>query len=120
VSVFTSLYPFAHGVRNNGSSALSDKLPTLTTALRARGYRTAAFVSAFVLDRRFGLARGFDHYDGQLETRGQATTVEVERRGDRSRRQEARTEYERLASGRGTPPDIRTAARNRLAQLARR
>ena len=84
VSLFTSLYPFAHGVRNNGSAALSDKLPTLATALHDRGYRTAAFVSAFVVDRRFGLAHGFDRYDDRLETRGRGTTVEVERRGDRT------------------------------------
>jgi choline-sulfatase len=84
VSLFTGLYPFVHGVRNNGSAALTDKLPTLATALHDRGYRTAAFVSAFVLDRRFGLARGFDHYDDQLETRNQAANVEVERRGDRT------------------------------------
>ena len=32
----------------------------------AGGYRTAAFVSSFVLARRFGLARGFDVYDDAL------------------------------------------------------
>ncbi|HEV3058752.1 MAG TPA: sulfatase-like hydrolase/transferase [Vicinamibacterales bacterium] len=84
VSLFTGLYPFVHSVRNNGSAALTDKIPTLATALHDRGYRTAAFVSAFVLDRRFGLARGFDHYDDQLETRNEAANVEVERRGDRT------------------------------------
>jgi hypothetical protein len=31
--------------------------------LKAHGYRTGAFVSAFPLDVRFGLARGFDVYD---------------------------------------------------------
>jgi choline-sulfatase len=84
VSLFTSLYPFEHGVRNNGSSSLGDQVPTLATALHDRGYRTAAFVSAFVLDRHFGLARGFDHYDDHLETRGQVGTIEVERKGDRT------------------------------------
>jgi choline-sulfatase len=84
VSLFTALYPFAHGVRNNGSSSLGDKVPTLATALHDRGYRTAAFVSAFVLDRHFGLARGFDHYDDRLEARGMVGTVEVERKGDRT------------------------------------
>ena len=33
----------------------------------AAGYDTAAFVSSFVLDRQFGLARGFDHYDDALD-----------------------------------------------------
>src|SRR6267154_1445173 len=44
VSIFTGTYPFAHGVRNNGNFTLGDRVPTLTGALRAAGYRTAAFV----------------------------------------------------------------------------
>ena len=40
---------------------------TLATLLKAAGYRTGAFVSAFTLDSRFGLDRGFDVYDDQLE-----------------------------------------------------
>ena len=75
VSLFTGAYPFAHGVRNNGNFSLGETTPTLTTALHDRGYRTAAFVSAFVLDRRYGLARGFDEYDDH---------VQLERRGDRT------------------------------------
>jgi tetratricopeptide (TPR) repeat protein len=75
VSLFTGLYPFAHGVRNNGNFTLSDRVPTLTTALRAAGYRTAAFVSAFVLDHRYGLGIGFDRYDDRLE---------LERRGSQT------------------------------------
>ena len=84
-SLFTALYPFTHGVRNNGHFYVSDKLPTLATALHDRGYRTAAFVSAFSIDRRYGLARGFDHYDDHLEpAAAHAVNVEIERRGDRT------------------------------------
>jgi arylsulfatase A-like enzyme/cytochrome c-type biogenesis protein CcmH/NrfG len=74
-SLFTGVYPFVHGVRNNGNFTLNDSLPTLATVLRASGYRTAAFVSAFVLERRYGLARGFDEYDDR---------VQLERRADRT------------------------------------
>jgi choline-sulfatase len=74
-SLLTGAYPFVHGVRNNGNFALGEGVPTLATALHDRGYRTAAFVSAFVLDRRAGLARGFDVYDDRLA---------LERRGDRT------------------------------------
>src|SRR5262245_3379491 len=66
VSLFTGRYPYVHGVRNNGNFSLKDS-PTLATWLHDRGYRRAAFVSAFVLDRRFGLAAGFDHYDDHLD-----------------------------------------------------
>jgi choline-sulfatase len=84
-SLFTARFPFAHGVRNNGNFYLGDQLPTLTTALHDRGYRTGAFVSSFILDRRYGLARGFDEYDDRLEgDRRQVVNFEVERRGDRT------------------------------------
>jgi choline-sulfatase len=84
-SLFTARFPFTHGVRNNGNFYLSDQFPTLTTALHDRGYRTGAFVSSFILDRRYGLARGFDEYDDRLESnRKQVVNFEVERRGDQT------------------------------------
>ena len=77
VSLLTGTYPFVHGVRNNGNFSSSESTPTLATLLHDRGYRTAAFVSAFVLDRRYGLSRGFDVYDDrvQLERRGDLTAA---------------------------------------------
>ena len=36
---------------------------TLASILRSHGYKTAAFVGSNMLDRRFGLDRGFDEYD---------------------------------------------------------
>lgn len=65
-SLFTGLEPPEHGVRDNGTQKLGDDLPTLATVLAARGYATGAFVSSRVLDRRFGLARGFDVYDDRM------------------------------------------------------
>ena len=60
-SVMTGRYPPAHGARHNGV-ALPEGTVTLATALKAAGFATGAFVSAFPLDRRFGLAGGFDAY----------------------------------------------------------
>src|SRR5206468_3963505 len=65
-TILTGLMPPAHGVRENGIDALSDAHKTIATALKPAGYRTAAFIGAFVLDRRFGLAQGFDTYDDQI------------------------------------------------------
>jgi arylsulfatase A-like enzyme/Flp pilus assembly protein TadD len=62
-SLLTSASPPVHGVRNNSLFRLGGELPTLATVLKAAGYRTGAFVGAFVLDARFGLGRGFDVYD---------------------------------------------------------
>jgi len=61
-SMLTGEYPSTHGIHEN-SRALSEKQPVVAAELKAAGYSTAAFVSAFVLDRQFGLARGFDEYD---------------------------------------------------------
>ena len=65
-TILTGLLPPVHGVRENGVDALSDTHPTIARLLKSAGYQTAAFVGAFVLDRRFGLAQGFDAYDDQI------------------------------------------------------
>jgi choline-sulfatase len=84
-SILTGLYPFEHGVRNNGNFYLAEHFPTLATVLKARGYRTGAFVSSFILDRRYGLDRGFDVYDDRMEGEyAQVVTLQAERRGDRT------------------------------------
>ena len=56
-SMLTGEYPSVHGIHEN-SRALAAKQPVVTAELKSAGYSTAAFVSAFVLDRQFGLARG--------------------------------------------------------------
>lgn len=61
-SMLTGLYPAGHSVHENGRY-VSDRTALLAERLREQGYRTAAFVSAFALARRFGLARGFELYD---------------------------------------------------------
>jgi arylsulfatase A-like enzyme/Tfp pilus assembly protein PilF len=65
-TLLTALDPPEHGVRSNGHYRLPEGLPTLAERMREAGFGSAAFVSAFVLDRRFGLARGFDHYDDRV------------------------------------------------------
>ena len=65
-SILTGLTPLRHGVRDNGAFVLPDTLPTLASRLKAAGYATAAFVSGFPLDHRFGFATGFDTYDDRL------------------------------------------------------
>jgi choline-sulfatase len=64
-SLLTGRYPPGHGARDNGVAA-SSTVPTLAGTLHDRGYATAAFVAAYPLDRRFGLARGFDVYGDRM------------------------------------------------------
>ena len=65
-SLLTGRDPPGHGVHDNGTAALPAGLPTLATVLKDRGYATAAFVASRVLDRRFGLDRGFGTYDDRM------------------------------------------------------
>ena len=64
-SMMTGLYPAGHAIHENGRT-VSASQPVLAEQLQKAGYRTAAFVSSFILSRRFGLARGFDLYDDAL------------------------------------------------------
>jgi len=63
-SLWTGLYPYHHGVRNNGRYRLAESFFFLPERLKGEGFRTAAFVSSKVLSSRYGLARGFDTYQG--------------------------------------------------------
>ena len=65
-AMFTSTYPFVSGVEDNGVP-LKASAVTLASVLRSHGYRTAAFIGGFVLDRRFGLNTGFDVYDSPFD-----------------------------------------------------
>ena len=65
-TLMTANYPTRNGVRDNGTFHLGDTSPTLAATLKTSGYRTGAFVGAFVLDARFGLNRGFDVYDDRM------------------------------------------------------
>ena len=63
-SIMTGLYPAGHGIHENARH-LDGRHPVLAERLKAAGYRTAAFVSSFVLSRRFGLQRGFEVFDDE-------------------------------------------------------
>ena len=62
-AIFTGTYPFHNGVQDFTGQPLSASFRTLAESLKANGYTTSAVVSSFVLDRSWGLARGFDSYD---------------------------------------------------------
>ena len=82
-TILSGLEPPHHGVHDNGTYVFPGDRETLATLLKGRGYTTAAFIGAYVLDRRFGLARGFDVYDDAIERRETGGSVlESERRGD--------------------------------------
>jgi len=83
-SILTGLYPTNHGVRENVGYTLDARVPTLAEVLSTAGWLTAGFVSAFVLDGRWGIARGFDHYFDDFDLSGfeSANLSSVQRTGD--------------------------------------
>jgi arylsulfatase A-like enzyme len=69
-TLFTGQEVLHHGSLRNGVP-LDEAAETLAEILRDAGYATAAFVSSFVLDDRFGWARGFDVYESEFPKRGE-------------------------------------------------
>ena len=84
VTIFTGLQPPSHGVRDNGQT-LDGDVVTMAERMRDAGYATAAFLSAYVLDERFGLAQGFDVYaDDVVPATGELRVGPNERPGDQT------------------------------------
>jgi arylsulfatase A-like enzyme/Tfp pilus assembly protein PilF len=61
-SLFTSKFPPEHGVRDNGGFFLNPRETTMAEVLKDRGFKTGAFIGAYVLDSKWGLNQGFDTY----------------------------------------------------------
>lgn len=83
-TILTGLLPSSHGV-NDFAVPLAATHPTWAELLKERGYSTAAFIGAVVLDSIAlapGLDRGFDFYDNFPERpQTQSRWGRVERRG---------------------------------------
>jgi choline-sulfatase len=62
-AILTGTYPFQNGVQDFTGQPLDQRFRSVAQIFKQQGYTTGAVVSAFVLDRSWGLARGFDYYD---------------------------------------------------------
>jgi len=82
--ILTGTYPMYNGVRDFTGTRLPPNVGLVAEAFQRQGYRTAAFVSAFVLDSTWGLRRGFAAYDDQFDPRQFETRNpgNIERRAD--------------------------------------
>jgi choline-sulfatase len=65
-ALFTSLYPFSTRIEEN-AERVPPSAVTLASVLRARGYKTAAFIGSSMLEQRLGLDQGFDVYDSPFQ-----------------------------------------------------
>jgi len=78
----TGTTPLSHGVHNNGTYILPPDKVTLAKVLKDKGYRTAAFVSSFSVDSRFGLDKGFDIYDDNFPGSAPFKPLNAERKAE--------------------------------------
>lgn len=65
--ILTGVYPARFGIRDNAATPLPPGAPTLASTLRHAGYRTGAFIAAFILDRAYGFDHGFDQFDSHFD-----------------------------------------------------
>src|SRR6266853_5003906 len=61
--ILTGMYPFQNGVQDFTGQPLAPRFRSVAQSFKQQGNATGAVVSAFVLDRSWGLSRGFDFYD---------------------------------------------------------
>jgi arylsulfatase A-like enzyme/predicted Zn-dependent protease len=61
-TILTGTHPLFNGVRDNGGFLVPQELVTLAELFKDKGYQTAAFVAAYVVDSKWGLNQGFDYY----------------------------------------------------------
>ncbi len=84
-SILTGTYPQVHGVRDMGGFVLEKDVPTIASVVGQAGFDTAAFVGSAVLNRHYGLDRGFAIYSDQMKAEtssGKLPGVVAEVRGE--------------------------------------
>lgn len=83
-TILTGTLPIFHGVRDNGGFVVPPQLETISECFKSAGYKTAAFVSAYVLDSKWGLNQGFDYYFDRFDLSRfeKISLAEVQRRAE--------------------------------------
>ncbi len=82
-SLLSSTYPPFNQVRDNGGFQAPAALTLLSEVLQGRGMATAAFIGAFVLHNKWGLAQGWDLYSDRFDpARYGRILLENEKRAD--------------------------------------
>jgi arylsulfatase A-like enzyme/Tfp pilus assembly protein PilF len=80
--ILTGVYPARFGIRDNAATVLPADVPTLASTLGRAGYRTGAFISAFILDRAYGFDRGFDEFDSHFDRFEAGDKLQAQRTAD--------------------------------------
>ena len=79
-SIMTALNPPEHGLQSNGRGRLNQRIPVLAEILARSKYDTGAFIAAYVLNSKFGLNRGFEIYEGDMNVSAHQHRIEERQR----------------------------------------
>lgn len=78
-AILTGMHPGRLGVRDNATTPLPDTAVTLAEILSPRGFATGGFIGAFILDRPYGFAQGFESFNGGFTRVDAGTEANAER-----------------------------------------
>jgi arylsulfatase A-like enzyme/Tfp pilus assembly protein PilF len=81
-NILLGVTPNYHGVHENLNFVVPEEMLTLAEHLKSYGYATGAFVGAYPLESRFGLAQGFDTYDDHFGRRHTDNFASLERKAE--------------------------------------
>jgi arylsulfatase A-like enzyme/Tfp pilus assembly protein PilF len=80
-AILTGQYPARLGVRDNATTPIPPGTTTIAEAFKARGYRTGAFVGAFIVGPEYGFGQGFDTVDATFPQFSMGMKLQAQRRG---------------------------------------
>ncbi len=66
-TILSGTYPLYHKVRDNGGFIVPPQLTLISETLKKNGFKTAAFIAAYVLHSKWGLNQGFDYYGDSFD-----------------------------------------------------
>jgi arylsulfatase A-like enzyme/Flp pilus assembly protein TadD len=84
-SMLTGTIPPYHGVHDNNGYQLGESNITLAEILNEKGFSTAGFISAYVLDSQFGIDQGFETYNDRFEEELNSNGIDERRAEEVSR-----------------------------------
>src|SRR5262245_28535794 len=80
-AILTVQYPARLGVRDNASTPVPAAATTIAEQFKAGGYRTGAFVGAFIVGPEYGFGQGFDTFDATFSQFSTGMKLQAQRRG---------------------------------------
>jgi tetratricopeptide (TPR) repeat protein len=81
-AILTGLQPARYAVRDNATTPLPDEAVTLAEMLAPRGFATGGFIGAFILDRAYGFAQGFETFKSGFTRVDSGTEANTSRPGN--------------------------------------